>query len=80
MTAKESKLTYDPDADVLAWEMNDLPIVYAKEIKGVVVHFSSRHVPVLVEVLEATHFLGKAKDISGILQELGIAVPHTGSA
>lgn len=72
MADKESKLTYDPDADVLAWEMNDLSIVYAREIRGVIVHFSSHHIPVLVEVLEATHFLAKAKDLSRILRELGV--------
>lgn len=78
MNNTEGKLTYDSDADVLAWEMNDLPIAYAREIKGIVVHFSPRHIPVLVEVLEATHFLAKAKDLSRILHELGIAAPSMG--
>lgn len=75
MNNQESKITYDPDADVLAWEMNDRPIAYAKEIKGIVIHFSAHHVPVLVEVLEATQFLAKTKDFTRIMQELGIAVP-----
>lgn len=78
MTNKESTLHYDPDADVLAWEMNDRPIAYAREVRGIVVHFSENHVPVLVEVLEVTHFLGKIKDVSRGIQELGAAAPYGG--
>lgn len=75
MMNQESKITYDPDADVLAWEMNDRTIAYAKEIKGIVIHFSQNHVPVLLEVLEATQFLAKTKDLARSIQELSIAAP-----
>lgn len=73
--ANNSAFTYDPDADVLAWEMNEKPIVYAREIKNVIIHFSHNHSPVLVEVLDATQFLARAKDITSIIKELGISLP-----
>ena len=51
---KEGGVTYDLESDVLAWEISDRPIVYAKEIGTVVVHFTGGHAPVLIEVLEAS--------------------------
>ena len=51
---KESSVTYDPESDVLAWEISDKPITYAKEIGTMIVHFTSGHAPVLIEVLEAS--------------------------
>lgn len=62
MTEKQEKISYDPDADVLWWELNEKPISYAREIGGVVVHFSEGHIPVLIEVLEAGRYTkGKEK-------------------
>lgn len=51
---KENGVTYDPESDVLAWEISDKPITYAKEIGTLIVHFTSGHAPVLIEVLEAS--------------------------
>lgn len=76
MNKEENKISYDPDADVLVWELNDRPIAYAKEIRGIIIHFSARHAPVLIEVLEATQFLAKAKDLPQFFRELGVAVPE----
>ncbi|MBI1754925.1 DUF2283 domain-containing protein [Candidatus Azambacteria bacterium] len=59
----DNKISYDPDADVLSWEINDKPIVYAREIGSVIVHFSDGHIPVLIEVLEAGKFLAKSKKL-----------------
>ncbi len=51
---EERGVTYDPESDVLAWEINDKPIAYAKEVGTIIVHFTSIHAPVLIEVLEAS--------------------------
>ncbi len=51
---KETGVTYDPESDVLAWEISDKPIAYAKEVGTMIVHFTSGHAPVLIEVLEAS--------------------------
>lgn len=58
---KDNKISYDPDADVLSWEINEKPIEYAMEIGNVIVHFSASHIPVLIEVLDAGAFLAKTK-------------------
>ncbi|MFH1968271.1 MAG: DUF2283 domain-containing protein [bacterium] len=59
----KAKISYEPEADVLMWEIADKPIDYAKEIGGVVVHFTKNNIPVLIEILEASKFLAKAKSI-----------------
>ena len=51
---KEGGVTYDPESDVLAWEISDKPIAYAKEIGTMIVHFTGGHAPVLIEVLEVS--------------------------
>lgn len=48
------KISYDPDADVLALEQTDGgKIDHAREMGNMVVHFTKRGSPVLVEVLDA---------------------------
>ena len=61
MKKKPETIKYEAEADVLSWEINDKPIDYAKEVGNVVVHFTKHNIPVLVEVLEATKFIKKAK-------------------
>lgn len=58
-----TKISYEPDADVLMWEITDKPIDFAKEIGNVVVHFTKNNIPVLIEILEASKFLAKAKNL-----------------
>ncbi len=65
------KISYEPEADVLMWEITDKPINFAKEIGNVVVHFTKDSVPVLVEILEASKFLTKAKNL---VEKSGLAI------
>ena len=69
---KKSLFQYDPEADVLAWEITGRPIEYAKEAGNVIIHFSKNHSPVLIEILEATKLLSSAV---GILEKSGIKLP-----
>jgi len=57
------KISYEPEADVLTMEITGKPIDYAKEIGDVVVHFTKDNTPVLIEILEASKFLIKAKSL-----------------
>ena len=59
----KAKISYEPEADVLMWEITDKPIDYAKEIGDVVVHFTKNNMPVLIEILEASKFLAKVKNL-----------------
>jgi len=62
-TKNKTKISYEPEADVLMWEISNQPIDFAKEIGNIVVHFSKKNIPVLVEILEASRFLAKVKDL-----------------
>lgn len=53
--------SYEPDADVLSWEVSNAPIEYATEIGNFVVHFTKKGEPVLIEVLQARDFMRKAE-------------------
>ncbi len=55
------RVSYESEADVLSWEVSDQPIDHAEEMGNVVVHFSGEHVPVLIELLEASKFFAEAK-------------------
>ncbi|MDP3015330.1 MAG: DUF2283 domain-containing protein [bacterium] len=57
------KISYEPEADVLMWEITNKPIDYAKEIGDVVVHFTKNNIPVLIEILEASKFLARVKNL-----------------
>lgn len=56
-------IKYEPEADVLWWEINKDPIDYAEEMGNVVVHFNKKNVPVLIEVLEAKKFLNTTRGL-----------------
>jgi len=60
---KNAKISYEPEADVLTWEITGQPVDYAKEIGNIVVHFTKNNMPVLVEILEASKFLTKAQKV-----------------
>ena len=57
------KISYEPEADVLVWEITNKPIDFAKEVGNVIVHFTKNNIPVLIEVLEASKFLARAKNL-----------------
>jgi hypothetical protein len=58
-TSKNIYVTYEPEADILSWEITKDPIEYAEEVGNMIVHFSKKHIPVFVEVLNAKSFLTK---------------------
>lgn len=61
--APKTKISYEPEADILIWEITNKPIDFAKEIGNVVVHFTKNNMPVLIEILEASKFLAMAKNL-----------------
>ncbi len=57
-----SQVSYEPEADVLTWTVSTRPIDYAEEAGNLIVHFTKDHLPVLVEVLEASQFLPRVEN------------------
>ena len=56
-------VNHDPEANVAYWELSKAPIDYAKEVGNVIIHFNNNGTPVLIEVLEATKFVGKIEKL-----------------
>ena len=73
MKNNKVKISYEPEADVLTYEITNQPIDYAKEIGNIVVHFTKNNIPVLVEILEATKFLNKAKTLTNKTGNLSLS-------
>lgn len=63
MKNQQEKISYEPEADVLTWEVSNKAIDHAREIGNVVVHFNKNDNPVLIEILDASKFLDKAKKL-----------------
>lgn len=57
------KIKYEPEADILAWEISRDAIDYADEVGNIVIHFNKKNDPVLVEILEASKFLSQANKL-----------------
>ncbi|MBI2641146.1 DUF2283 domain-containing protein [Candidatus Roizmanbacteria bacterium] len=58
------KLRYDKEDDVLMVWFSKEPIDYAEQATDVIMHFSKKNKPVLMEILDASKFL---KETSRIL-------------
>lgn len=57
---KQLKITYDPDADVMSWEVPGKNIIdHATEMGNLVVHFTKTGKPVLIELLNASGVSGR---------------------
>lgn len=62
---KKIKFSYDPEADVLSWDLSGKPIDYASEFGDVIVHFTKEGEPVTIEVLHAKEFVRTAEHTVG---------------
>lgn len=67
-------IKYDPEADVLIWEISKTAkINYASEMGNIVIHFTKNHIPVLIEVLEASKIIPRSERVVERARELAFA-------
>jgi uncharacterized protein YuzE len=60
---------YDPEANVLSWEVGRGKINHVREFGNFLIHLSSAGKPILIEILEASNFISqfdKAKNLKDI--------------
>jgi len=50
---------YDIEANLINWEISKGEIKYAKRFGSFIIHFSKAGKPILLEILEATNFIGQ---------------------
>ena len=51
------KIKYDKESDTLTIEFSEKPIDYAEEEGQIIIHFTKKDEPVLIEILDAKEFI-----------------------
>ena len=62
-------MLYDPEANILCWQIAKGKISHVREVGNFVIHVSRAEKPILIEILEASKFIGqfdKIKDINDL--------------
>ncbi|MBI4812447.1 DUF2283 domain-containing protein [Candidatus Falkowbacteria bacterium] len=57
---------YDPEANIISWELSSAPIDHARVLGNFIIHFSSGEKPVLIEMLEADKFAKQFEKIKAV--------------
>ncbi|MFA6171289.1 MAG: DUF2283 domain-containing protein [Patescibacteria group bacterium] len=60
-------MIYDAESNLLSWEISKGPIKNARQFGNFIIHLSSAGQPVLIEVLNASSFIGQFEKV----KELG---------
>ena len=55
-------MIFDPEANIICWEIAKGEINHVREIGNFIIHVSSKGKPILVEILDASKFVGNATD------------------
>ena len=67
------KIKYSKDVDALLIEISDKPIDYAEEEGQIIIHFTEKGEPVLLEILNAKEFM--IQSLSSLLEEKDVVIP-----
>ncbi len=52
-------MLYDPEANIILWELAKAPISHTREFGNFIIHLSSANKPILIEILDASKFVGQ---------------------
>ena len=59
-------MLYDIEANIMSWELSGGKISHAREFGNFIIHMSSSGKPILIEVLDASKFIGQIDKIRNI--------------
>lgn len=65
---------YDPEANIISWEVAKGSINHAREFGNLIIHLSESGKPLLIEILDASKFVGQFDKIKNA-EELKKAIP-----
>ena len=69
-------MQYDNEANLISWEITGGKIDHAREFGNFIIHFSSAGKPILVEILDASKFVGQFDKIKvGDLKNIEKTIP-----
>jgi len=52
-------MLYDPEANIMCLEISEGQIEYAREFGNFIIHFSKSAKPIIIEILDASSFVGQ---------------------
>jgi hypothetical protein len=62
MINKNKKISYDAEVDILMVEdEGNEPIAYADQMGNFIIHYTQKHVPILIEILDASEIFQSIK-------------------
>ena len=70
------QVNYEPEANIISFEVGSGTISFAKEMNGTIIHFTAGNKPILIEILQAGNFLTKISK----LKKAGQAVRRTAAS
>ncbi len=60
----EGHFSYDVEADILSWEISrETAIESVREVGNVIIHVTNLNLPVLIEILNASHLKPSVKNV-----------------
>ncbi len=59
-------MLYDPEANILCWEVAKGKISHVREVGNFIIHVSSSGKPILIEILDASKFIGQFDKIKNL--------------
>jgi hypothetical protein len=59
-------MQYDIEANIISWEITKDPIDQAIELGNFIIHLSKSKKPVLIEILNASKFVGQMDNIKSL--------------
>jgi len=60
-------MKYDQEANLISWEIAKGNISHVREFGNFIVHLSKTGKPILIEILDATKFVGQVDNIKKII-------------
>ncbi len=66
-------MLYDPEANIICWEIAKGKIDHVREVGNFIIHVSSAGKPILVEILDASKFIGQFEKIQNLKDLKSIA-------
>ena len=57
-------MIYDPESNLMSWEISQGEISHVHEFGDFIIHVSKKEKPILVEILNASKFVGQIEKLS----------------
>ena len=67
------KIRYSKDTDTLLVELSDTKIDHAEDQGQIIIHFSKKNEPVLIEIMDASQFMVNA--FSSVIKQEEVVLP-----